>query len=182
MVARRTSAQEAARKRTDEIEAKRWQVQRAVLALDEPQPAPDHLGDASTPVWEAFMTERYRTISPGEVHLLVRYCETLDRRAMLQAETLTKGYSVPGSRPGMTVQAPWSLALQSVEVELRQQERVLSIGPSHRAKQSIAILTAEEQIRRLNELEPKSKPVRGSASVSGGSDDPRHKALKAGEA
>jgi P27 family predicted phage terminase small subunit len=180
MVARRSTSQEAAAKRKTALEAQRTQVERAVLALEKCPPAPRHLGKAGKEAWKVVLGERFRTISPGEVPLFVRYCEIIDRRALLQGETQRNGWSVPGSRPGMLVSAPWAIALEAAERELRQMERVLGIGPSHRANQSILILTAEEKLRRLNAFEPhaKFKPAVSSRVVG---PDPRLRALESGE-
>lgn len=181
MVARRTTSKEAADKRKRAIEQEKSQIERAVLALEECPPAPDHLGDAGREAWDLILGERYGTISPGELPLFTRYAEQIDRRAALQAKTVEDGWSVPGSRPGMLVQAPWCIALEAVERELRQMERVLTIGPSHRARQSILLLSAEEQLRRLNALEPPTREFVPRGSRSGGKDDPRLRVLEAGE-
>src|ERR1700722_806751 len=137
------------RKAEQQVEQFEERLRSAVAPLAGPPEPPEHLGTAGQATWITFMAERYATLTLAEVGIFTRYAEMHDQRAILMDALREHGSTATGSQ-GQRVQSPEAVALASLNVELRQIERSLGLGPSARARLAIDLLTAESALRGLN--------------------------------
>lgn len=141
---------------------------RQIAPLQFPPAPPAHLGDSGRHVWLVVMEERFKTLTAAEVHIVERYCELQDRRVELKGILSRDGWSVPGSRPGMVVIHPAATVIQSTELELRQMERILGLGPAYRARLAIDLIAVEDGLDTLADRRSARQ-----VAASEGADDPR---------
>ena len=124
---------------------------RAIEPLQSAPAAPKHLGTEGKRIWRLILRERYKTLTAAELPIFERYAELCDRRKDLLKALETNGWSTSGSRPGMRVLAPEGVALETVERELRQLERVWASGLLTEHVFKIDVLAVEHGLERLEQ-------------------------------
>src|ERR1700722_3339112 len=148
---------EALRKRT---------VSKAIKGLEFVPDPPERLKEAGAAVWRVYLKERAATIVESELSVLQRLCELTDCRENLLVILENDGWTVPGSQPDTMYPHPAAKLLTIAESEMRQLERVLSIGASHRARLQLEVLAVQ------NELDKRQFRASLPLPAAGGPEDP----------